>query len=646
MSEFEPSHLPAIDPLGQPEVHFGELVANVRDYAIFMLSPTGIIRSWNAGAQRYKGYAAHEIIGKHFSVFYTPDKIAAGWPDEELRRAQLEGRFEDEGWRVRKDGTQFWANVVITPLFKPDGSVRGFLKITRDLSERQKALESLRLSEERFRLLVEGVKDHAIFMLDPEGRVMSWNAGAQRIKGYTADEIIGQHFSRFYSSEDVESGKPQRQIELAIENGSVEDEGWRVRKDRSLFWANVVITAVRAEDGSLMGFAKVTRDLTQKRKSEELELADRQKNEFMAMLAHELRNPLAPISNGLQLLKVNGIDSSTLKQTTEMMDRQLSHLVRLVDDLLDVSRVVTGKMAFEKQAVDLATVVHRAVEETEPIIDARGHELMLTVPARPIIVDADLQRLAQVVSNLVVNAAKYTDVPSQIWLSVEKQGDEAVIRVKDTGIGIPPELLPKIFDLFTQVDNSLARTRGGLGIGLHVVRRIVEAHGGTVVANSAGLGLGSEFVVRLPISQSAVAAGQSLDQWPAAASTKRRVLVVDDNADAATTTCTLLKAWGHDVQAVHSGPAAIERVREFQPQIILLDIGLPGMSGYEVAKHVRQEPSSQGVVIAALTGYGQEADRERSRKSGFDYHLTKPADPALLASVLAMSRDPELRLSN
>jgi CheY-like chemotaxis protein len=316
----------------------------------------------------------------------------------------------------------------------------------------------------------------------------------------------------------------------------------------------------------------------------------------------------------------------------------------LVDDLLDVSRIVTGKMAFERQAVDLADVVHRAVEETEPIVDARGHELMLAVPARPIIVDADLQRMAQVVSNLITNAAKYTDVPSQIWLTLERQGDEAVIRVKDSGIGIPAELLPRIFGLFTQADNSLARSRGGLGIGLHVVKRIVEAHRGTVSASSAGLGLGSEFVVRLPVSRAAVAAGQRPDPLSTVSGSKRRILVVDDNADAASTTCALLKAWGHDVRAAHSGPAALDMVREFAPEIILLDIGLPGMSGYEVARKLREETKAEGVVIAALTGYGQEADRERSRKAGFDYHLTKPADPALLASVLAMSRDPELLL--
>jgi PAS domain S-box-containing protein len=626
------------DALREAEEHFAHLVSGVHDYAIFMLSAEGVIRTWNAGAQRFKGYAASEIIGKHFSTFYTQDDIAAGWPEEELRLACSAGRFEDEGWRVRKDGSQFWANVVITPLADAAGDHRGFLKITRDLTERKRAEEALQQSEERSRMLVESVKDHAFFMLDPDGRVVSWNSGAQRIKGYTAEEIIGEHFSRFYPSEDLQAGKPERELELASEHGSVEEEGWRVRKDRSLFWANVVITAVRDKDNRLLGYAKVTRDLTDKRKAEALEAADRQKNEFLAMLAHELRNPLAPISNGLQLLKVPGVDDSTLKQTTEMMERQVSHLVRLVDDLLDVSRIIMGKMTYKKEVVELASVVSRAVEETEPFVDARGHELTLVLPGRPVFVEGDTHRLAQVVSNLIVNAAKYTDTPSQIWLTIEKQADEALIRVKDSGIGIAAELLAGIFNLFTQADNSLARSRGGLGIGLNVVKRIVESHGGTVVASSAGANQGSEFVVRLPIAQAIAPLARSSDRSSPRDLPERRILVVDDNIDAATTICTLLKAWGHVVQVAYSGVGTLELVRNFRPDFILLDIGLPGMSGYEVASQLRAEPSLQGVVIAALTGYGQESDRERSFKAGFDFHLTKPPDLGLLESLLASSR--------
>jgi PAS domain S-box-containing protein len=623
--------------LRETEEHFALLVGGVRDYAIFLLSPAGIVQSWNTGAERIKGYRAEDIIGKHFSQFYPPEALAADWPAQELKAAIRDGRFEDEGWRVRKDGTQFWANVVISTLYDPDGSVRGFIKVTRDLTERKAAEEALRQSEERFRLLVNCVKDYAIFMLDPEGRVATWNAGAERIKGYSATEIIGQHFSRFYSSEDIASGKPERELQIARERGSVEDEGWRVRKDRSLFWANVIITAIYDDQKQLLGFAKVTRDMTEKRKAEALEVADRQKNEFLAMLAHELRNPLAPISNGLQLLRMPNVDTSLVTETTQMMERQVFHLIRLVDDLLDVSRIITGKLTFRKESIDLAGVIRHAIEEAQPQIDAGGHELMLQLPARSIIVEADAARLSQVVANLLVNAARYTKQPSRIWLTVERQADEAVIKVKDSGIGISKELLPRIFSLFVQAEHSLERSQGGLGIGLTIVKRIVEMHGGTVSAASAGAGQGSEFTVRLPMSEAlapvASATGMSQPVQP-----KRRILIVDDNVDAAMITSALLKAWGHKVEIAFNGPAGIAAVQSFRPEIILLDIGLPGMSGYEVAQQLRAEPSTASLIIAALTGYGQESDRRRSFEYGFDYHLTKPADPQSLESLLLSPR--------
>lgn len=622
--------------LHQLEEHFSNLVAEVRDYAIFLLSPTGHVRSWNAGAAHIKGYAPNEIIGQHFSNFYAPEAIATGWPDEELRRAQQQGRFEDEGWRIRKDGTQFWANVVITPLFDDDRKLRGFLKITRDLTERKHAEEELRQSEERFRLLVDSVQDYAIFRLDVDGRVATWNIGAERIKGYTAEQIIGRHFSVFFNSEDLVAGKPAKELEVAQREGRAEDEGWRVRNDGSLFWANVVITALLNEEGTLVGYAKITRDMTDKRKGDALELADRQKNEFLAMLAHELRNPLAPISNGLQLLKLPGIEPTVVREATEMMERQLYHLVRLVDDLLDVSRIVTGKMQYKKEPVELAIVIRRAVEESQPMIDARGHELMLSLPAKSIIVDADVHRLSQVFSNLLLNAAKYTDQPNQLWLHLERDDAEAVIRVRDSGIGIAPEILPNIFNLFVQADHSLDHARGGLGIGLSVVKRIVELHRGTVTAFSAGPGQGSEFVVRLPVSQALAAAVETAPHSHHAKGPRRRILVVDDNADAALTVGTLLRAWGHDVHTVFNGPAALEEARHFRPEIILLDIGMPGMSGYDVARQLRANPVDPDTIIIALTGYGRESDRERSFEAGFDYHLTKPPDPSTLESLLAL----------
>ena len=506
-----------------------------------------------------------------------------------MRRAAETGRLQDEGWRLRSDGTRIWANVVITALRSPQGELRGYLKITRDLTERRQAEETLRQSEERLRLMIENVQDYAIFMLDPEGQIATWNLGAERIKGYTASEIIGKHFSNFYSSEDVASGKPERELETAKREGRVEDEGWRVRKDRSQFWANVVITALYDRQGKLRGFAKITRDMTEKRRVEQLQIADKQKNEFLAMLAHELRNPLAPIRNGVELLKMSRTAEPEVHETTRMMERQITHLVRLVDDLLDVSRIITGKIHLDKDPVDVGDIIDRAIEEVQPTIDAQGHELMLSRPARQIIVDGDVVRLAQVVSNLLSNAAKYTEKPSQIWLSVEPREDEVLIRVRDQGIGMAPDELSRIFNLFEQADSSISRFRGGLGIGLTLVKRIVELHGGNVTATSPGLSQGSEFVIRLPVSQ---ATSPTKPGSYSGRDTKRqagrRILIVDDNVDAALSVERLLKNWGHDVQTAFNGPHAIEKAKAFRPHILLLDIGMPGMSGYEVAKQLRE----------------------------------------------------------
>jgi PAS domain S-box-containing protein len=623
-------------PLREVEQHFAQLVSGVQDHAIFLLDGTGHIVTWNAGAERIKGYAPHEIIGQHFSKFYLQQAKDSGWPEEELRRAKAQGRFEDEGWRVRKDGSTFWANVVITTLQDESGEVRGFLKITRDLTDRKQAEEALRQSEERLALMIDSVQDYAIFMLDPDGNIASWNTGAERIKGYKPEEIIGQHFSCFFTAEDLANGKPQRELDIAVREGRFEDEGWRVRKDRSQFWANVVITALFDKHGILRGFAKITRDLTDRRQIQRLQIADRQKNDFLAMLAHELRNPLAPIRNGVQLLKMATKDEATVQQTTEMMERQVIHLVRLVDDLLDVSRIVAGKIHLNREPIEVSNFIQRAIEEVQPTIDAGGHELTVTFPARQVVVDGDIVRLSQIISNLLSNAAKYTERPSRIWLTVEQDGDEAVIRVRDEGSGMEPEFISRMFNLFVQADTTLSRTRGGLGIGLTLVRRLVELHGGSVSATSPGLSKGSEFVVRLPISSQAHGKARGRIYSPSELSKHagRRILVVDDNVDAATSVGHLLKMWGHEVQTAYNGPDALSMARTFKPQIVLLDIGMPGMSGYDVAKQLRSEPEFRGLIITALTGYGQPEDRRRSREAGFDHHLTKPPDPTALAALL------------
>jgi signal transduction histidine kinase/DNA-binding response OmpR family regulator len=370
----------------------------------------------------------------------------------------------------------------------------------------------------------------------------------------------------------------------------------------------------------------------------EVQDADRRKNEFLSMLAHELRNPLAPIRNAVQILRLRGPAEPELRAVQDMIDRQVHQLVRLVDDLLDISRITRGKIRLQTEAVDLTALVQRAVETSRPLIDARGHDLTVSLPAQLVRVQGDPVRLAQVLGNLLNNAAKYTEEGGRIWLTVERDDGEAVFRVRDTGLGIPPDMLARVFDLFTQVDRALDRSQGGLGIGLTLVKRLIEMHAGRVQAHSAGTNQGSEFVVRLPALADAPAPPGNVNgvaPRPPAGVSPRRVLVLDDNIDGAESLAVLLRIGGHDVRVRHDGPAGLALAEEFRPDLVFLDIGLPGMDGYEVARRLRERPGLAGVRLVALTGYGQEEDVRRGRQAGIDRHLVKPADPAALAELFA-----------
>lgn len=627
------------------------LIEGTSDHAIFMLDPEGFIVTWNSGAERLKGYKASEIIGQHFSQFYPAAANENRWPAHELHVARADGRFEDEGWRVRKDGSTFWANVVITALRDEQGVLRGFSKVTRDLTHRRQADETLRRSEERFHLLFEAVKDYAIFLLDPDGTIATWNAGAERIKQYRADEIIGRHFSIFYPREAIDRGWPDHELKVARAEGRFEDEGWRIRKDGSQFWANVVISALKDESGKLLGFAKVTRDMTERKKAEDdgrrlveeitarrmAEENDRRKDEFLAMLAHELRNPLAPILSGLSVLQMGTLTLEDA-EVVKIMGRQVSQLVRLVDDLLDASRLATGKVMLRRECVAVRSFIETAVEASRPLMQKADHRLTLSFPNEPLFVDVDPARMAQVVTNLLNNAAKYTPSKGRIALFVEQEDGDVVLRITDNGIGIPADLLPRVFDTFMQVGTSLARSQGGLGLGLTLVRRLVEMHGGTVTAQSAGQGQGSEFVVRLhTVNRPEIVPVSTIEP---SRSIPLRVLAVDDNVGAATILGRLIRKLGdHTVELAHNGPMALSRLQEFHPDVILLDIGLPGMDGYQLVRELRSELVGKETFIVALTGYGQEEDRRRAREAGFDEHVTKPIDIETLRRILDRPRE-------
>ena len=670
---------------GQPtEEHFDKLVAGIRDYAVFLLDRDGYVTTWNAGAEAIKGYKPEEIIGRHFSQFYPPEVIRRRWPEEELKQAAEQGRFEDEGWRLRKDGTRFWANVVITALYDDDRGVRGFLKITRDLTERRQAEQKLRETEERLRLLVEGVLDYAIFLLDPDGVVRTWNAGAQRITGFRADEIVGRHFGIFYPEEALARKWPEYELEEASRQGRFEDEGWRVRKDGSTYWANVIITVLRDEQGRAKGFAKVTRDLTERKRSEDslvqarvdlevrvdqrtAELAainkhlltemakgrrleeeltrrvqelgdkDRAKDEFLAMLAHELRNPLAPIRNALEILKLKAAGHAEVEGPSQIIDRQLLHLTRMVDDLLDVARVTRNTLELRKVPSDLAGIVAAAVETSRPMIESQGHELTVEVPSPSVVFEVDAARMAQALSNLLNNAAKFTDAGGHISLRARRLVDQVELTVGDNGIGLLPGEQERIFDLFAQGRGTMEQLRSGLGIGLTLVKRLVEMHGGTVEARSEGRGKGTEVTIRLPAPALITPPGQRPALNPASAEPLRapmRVLVADDNEDAAESLRMVLELMGAKAWAVYDGQAALALAAELQPEVILLDVGMPLMNGHDVARAVRQESWGRNVVLVALTGWGQDDDRRRSKEAGFDHHLVKPVEMPALRALL------------
>jgi PAS domain S-box-containing protein len=486
------------------------LVDRVRDYAIFALDTTGHVLSWNEGAQRLKGWTANEIIGRHFSTFYPDYDIASGKPAYELKEAVRVGRFEDEGWRIRKDGSRMWANVVITALFDDHGTHVGFAKVTRDLTDRRAAEETLRMSEERFRLLVQGVKDYAIFMLDPGGNVVSWNEGAQRIKGYTEEEIVGKHFSVFLPKADVEKGKPAYELSVASKEGRFEDEGWRIRRDGTRFWANVIITAVRNEKGELIGFAKVTRDLTERRATQEraltearrateAEVANRTKSEFLAAMSHELRTPLNAIGGYAELIAM-GIGGSITEQQHDYISRiraSQQHLLGIITDLLNFSRIEAGQVAYDLAPVSAQGIIDGVMLLITPQADAKKISLS-SEPASPqLLVQADRQKAEQIVLNLLSNAIKFTPVEGRVQVRCTVDGECVRFVVEDSGVGVPADKLAAIFEPFVQLGRTRTSQHEGTGLGLSISRDLARAMGGDVTVEST-VDVGSTFTLTLP----------------------------------------------------------------------------------------------------------------------------------------------------
>ncbi len=621
-----------------------QLVDAVQDYAIFLLSPTGEIRSWNAGATRIMGYEPTEAVGKHFSIFYPPEDSAK--PARELEIAAREGRVEDEGWRLRKDGTRFWASTIITRLRDTSGELRGFSKVTRDLTNRRAAEEVLRQSEEMFRLLVASVKDYAIFMLDPGGHIISWNAGAQRIKQYEPEEIIGKHFSIFYPEVDVKAGKPERELEIAIRDGRIEDDGWRVRKDGTRFWANVVITAVFDDEHKLLGFAKVTRDITTRKEAEETQRAliasreaNRAKDEFLMTLSHELRTPMTAILGWSRMLPSMSPTDPMFKEAIGAIGRSAKVQAQLIEDVLDISRMVSGKVRLNIEAIDMQRVLAGALDSVRPSAEAKHIELSTDIPADIGTLYADATRLQQITWNLLSNAVKFTPRGGRVTLSARRTGSDLEISVTDTGEGIEASVLPKVFEAFWQAETPSTRVHGGLGLGLSIVRYLTEAHGGTVSAESLGRGKGARFSFTLPIralreSDARAPTSQEVrERLPVMANlTGYNILVVDDDDESRDLIATTLRHAGATVTAVDSAAQALNYTAGNHADIVLTDIAMPHTDGYELQRRLRESGNMEKTRIVALTAF--PATVMSGDEKEFDSYLRKPIDPFELAARL------------
>jgi PAS domain S-box-containing protein len=532
--------------------------------------------------------------------------------------------------------------------FPPDSDDPSLVLLAiEDITERRRAETAIKHSEIRYRRLFEKAKDGILILDADTGKVIDANPFMTALLGYSHDEFLGKELWEIGLFRDItESRAAYKELQkkgyvrydhLPLESRS----GHKVEVE--------FVSNVYEEDHHQVVQCNV-RDITERsrlqRLTEEQAAAladlDRRKDEFLAMLSHELRNPLAPILNAALLLRMHsnrnrlqGNENPVLQQSATIIERQVGQLARIVDELLEVSRITTGRIQLHQERIALGVVVENAVTTVSSLIDQRKHELTVSLPSQPIWLHADASRLEQVIVNLLTNAAKYTDLGGHIWLTVQQEGEQAVLRVRDTGVGIAPEILPRIFDLFTQAERSLDRSQGGLGIGLALVQRLVEMHGGTVEASSV-LGRSSEFVVRLPVvphlpehqapsppTETFQMIGQSL-----------RVLVVDDNVDTVTTLSMLVQESGHEVRRAYDGSAVLEAALDYRPNVVLLDIGLPGLNGFEVAKQLRQQPALQNTVLVAMTGYGQQSDRQHSREAGFDHHLVKPGDFGKVLQIL------------
>lgn len=626
---------------------FRVTIASMGD-AVITTDKQARITSLNKVAESLTGWTRNESIGEPldqiFRIINEQTRAKAENPvDRSIRDGVVVG-LANHTLLVRKDGSEKPIDDSAAPIRDTNDQVIGCVLIFRDITERRRLEKenAERLAAARFLAAIVESSEDVIVAKSLDGMIQTWNASAERMFGYSAEEAIGKHISLIIPEDRLDE---EREIIARLREGQrVEHfETVRKRKDAQPIHISLTVSPIRDEAGKVISASKIARDITDRKEAEEqiydlmaeLKQTDRRKDEFLATLAHELRGPLAPLRNLLEVMKRTDGTKEQLTQYRLTMERQLGHLVRLVDDLIDVSRITRDKIELRQEQVELASVLHQSIEACRPLADSMHHHINLSLPKEPVYLVGDSVRLAQIFSNLLSNSCKYTELGGQIHVTAERQGSDVAVAVQDSGIGIPPDRLDTVFEMFTQYGQPPEKAQGGLGIGLALVKRLVEMHSGSVQAFSEGAGRGSKFVVRLPVLIEARPAPPPPPAMKPAGAASHRILIVDDNADAADSLAILLDSTGYKTFTARDGQEALKEAARLRPDVILLDIGLPRLNGYEVCRRLRLEPWGKNMLIVALTGWGQEADRIKSKEAGFDEHMTKPLDFNVLMQRLA-----------
>ncbi len=597
--------------------------------------------TWSPELEALYGLAPGGFAGgfEGWAKMLHPDDVEDA--REKTRLSLSTGKIANEFRVIWPDGTVHWLEARGHAVSDEKGNSSRFIGVSMDITQRKQQEEALRTSEERWRTMTESLPN-LVWTDLPDGKC-DWLSGQWRsYTGIPESELLGIRWLDAVIHPD-DRARTLECWQRACADLADYDLEYRIRRhDGEYRWFKTRGVPIRDEKGKIVYWFGTCTDIEDvKRLEAALRDADRRKDEFLATLAHELRNPLAPIRNSVELLRHASRDPAVLETARSIMERQLAHMVRLIDDLLDIARIRNGKLQLRKERIGLATAVQSAIEETRPLIEAQSHQLTLAMPTDEIVLDADPVRLAQVFSNLLSNAAKYTDQGGHIWLTAERQGDAVVVTVRDTGIGIEADHMPRVFEMFSQAADVLDRSQGGLGVGLALVRGLVELHGGTITVQSEGKGAGSEFIVRVPAIDSVTnkpPLGSSIDDRILTSPRTYRILVVDDNVDTGSSLALILRQLGHTIEIVTDGLEDVQAAAAFSPDVVLLDIGLPKMNGYEAARRIRERSQEREIAIIAMTGWGQEEDKRRAFEAGIDHHMTKPVEPAALLRLLARLR--------